>query len=80
MLGFSLSILFSIIAFYYDKDICEKLIGQSEMDMDMNDCMEWYIKTAVTMVICLGISCLIDVNLFIIVVILFNIKKKKNFF
>ncbi|CAJ0760996.1 9453_t:CDS:2, partial [Entrophospora sp. SA101] len=31
LIGFSLSIFFSIIAFYYDKDICEKLVEQPEL-------------------------------------------------
>jgi len=62
LIGFSLSIFFSIIAFYYDKDICEKLVEQPEVDMDMDACMDWYIKSAVTMVISLGISCLIDLH------------------
>ncbi|RIB22853.1 hypothetical protein C2G38_2293622 [Gigaspora rosea] len=62
LLGFTLSIVFSIVAFYFDKDICEKLIEQPDVDMDMDTCMDWYIKTASTMVVCLGISCLIDLH------------------
>jgi hypothetical protein len=61
-LGFSLSTLFSVVAFYYDKDICGKLIEQPEVDMDMDTCMDWYIRSSVSMVICLGISCLIDLH------------------
>jgi len=62
MLGFSVSIVFSIVAFYFDKDVCEKLIEQPDFEMDMNQCMEWYIKAAATMVVFLGISCLIDLH------------------
>ncbi|CAI2166809.1 9873_t:CDS:2 [Funneliformis geosporum] len=62
MLGFTISIVFSVVAFYFDKDVCSELIEQPEVDMDMESCMEWYIKTAASMVVMLAISCIIDLH------------------
>src|SRR5688572_28712408 len=63
MLGFTISIVFSVVAFYFDKDVCDQLIKQPDIDMDMETCMNWYIQTATSMVIMLAISCLIDVSM-----------------
>jgi len=62
VMSFSMSIVFSIVAFHFDKDICEQLIESPDIDMDMEECMEWYIKTASMMVVYLGISCIIDLH------------------
>jgi hypothetical protein len=63
MLGFTVSIVFSVVAFYFNKDVCEQLIEEPDVDMDMGACVDWYIKTVATMVVMLAISCIIDVSI-----------------
>ncbi|CAB4399180.1 unnamed protein product [Rhizophagus irregularis] len=62
MLGFTVSIVFSVVAFYFNKDVCEQLIEEPDIDMDMRTCVNWYIKTVSTMVVMLAISCIIDLH------------------
>uniref|UniRef100_A0A1D1YLN1 Zinc transporter 5 n=1 Tax=Anthurium amnicola TaxID=1678845 RepID=A0A1D1YLN1_9ARAE len=62
MLGFTVSIAFSVVAFYFNKDVCEQLIEEPDVDMDMESCVNWYIKTVSTMVVMLAISCIIDLH------------------
>ena len=66
MLGFTVSIVFSVVAFYFNKDVCEQFIEEPDVDMDMESCVDWYIKTISTMVVMLAISCIIDVSILII--------------
>ncbi|RHZ88141.1 hypothetical protein Glove_26g7 [Diversispora epigaea] len=64
VLGFSVSIAFSILAFYIDKDVCQGIIENKppDMELDLEQCMDWYKKTAAAMVVFLGITCLIDLH------------------
>jgi len=62
VLGFILSIVFSVLAFYFDKDICQSLVERTEVDMDLDQCMEWYVKTAAMMVVLLELTCLIELH------------------
>jgi len=62
ILGFALSILFSVLAFHLDRDICEELIGQHEIDVDLETCMDLYVKTAAWMVVLLGLTCLVELH------------------
>ncbi|KAG9293997.1 hypothetical protein G9A89_019335 [Geosiphon pyriformis] len=57
-----MSIVFSILAFHYDKDICEKLIQDPDMNITLDQCLDLYIKTGITMVILLAFTCIIELH------------------
>ncbi|CAG8439586.1 10892_t:CDS:10 [Ambispora gerdemannii] len=59
-LGFILSIVFSVLAFHFDKDICQKVIEQPDVDIDFDTCMKMYVQTVSSLIILLGLTCLIE--------------------
>ncbi|CAG8586826.1 10523_t:CDS:2 [Ambispora leptoticha] len=53
-----LSIVFSILAFHYERDLCRMLTKQQ----DIEECMKVYIQTVLSTTIFLGISTLFQVH------------------
>jgi len=62
VLGFVMSVVFSVLAFYFDKDVCQKLIDRPGVDLDFDQCMDMYIKSAATVVVLLAITCLVELH------------------
>ncbi|CAG8560129.1 10747_t:CDS:2 [Ambispora leptoticha] len=62
LLGLTLSIVFSVLAFHYDRDICQKVIEQPDIDIDFDACMKIYLRTVSSMVVLLGLTCLIELH------------------
>jgi len=54
--------MISVIVFYFEFDVCEKFIGQPDVDMTLEECLDFYFKSAAFLVISLAVGCLIEVK------------------
>ncbi|CAG8498292.1 10150_t:CDS:2 [Paraglomus brasilianum] len=62
LVAFTLSIMISVIVFYFEFDVCEKFIGQPDVDMTLEECLDFYFKSAAFLVISLAVGCLIELH------------------
>ncbi|RHZ73627.1 hypothetical protein Glove_230g18 [Diversispora epigaea] len=64
VVGFFLAIAFSVLAFYFDKDICKEIVESKppDVELDLEQCLEMYGRAAVAIVVLLGITCLINLH------------------
>ena len=64
--------MISVIVFYFEFDVCEKLIEQPDIDMTLEQCLDFYFKSAAFLVISLAVGCLIEVRYCIRILVLFS--------
>jgi len=62
LVAFTMSIMISVLVFYFEYDVCEKLIEQPDIDMTLEECLDYYYKSAAFLVASLAVGCLVELH------------------